>query len=70
MVKIIGYFCGVLLTVFFFSLVGAFFFKLIWNYALPIVWNGAPILTFWQAFGIMYFILFVRNLVFGGSDNK
>lgn len=68
MKTIISFFCGVLLVSFLVSLLGAFFFKFLWNYAMPIVWSGAPILTFWQAFGIMYLILFIRNLI-GGSDN-
>ena len=30
-----------------------FVFMLLWNWIVPIFWCDAPILTFWQSFGIV-----------------
>lgn len=35
---------------------------LLWNWLAPLFWVNAPILTFWQTFGIYIFILILTNL--------
>lgn len=35
---------------------------LLWNWLAPLFWVDAPILTFWQTFGIYIFILILSNL--------
>ena len=35
---------------------------LLWNWLAPLFWVDAPILTFWQTFGIYIFILILTNL--------
>lgn len=31
-------------------------FQLLWNWLVPMFWTSAPILTFWQAFGVLILI--------------
>ena len=31
-------------------------FQLLWNWLVPMFWASAPILTFWQAFGVLILI--------------
>ena len=35
-------------------------FMLLWNWLVPMFWSSAPILTFWQAWGLFILI----NLIF------
>jgi hypothetical protein len=37
-------------------------FMLLWNWLIPIFWVSAPILTFWQSFGIIMLIYIVTSL--------
>ena len=41
-----------------------FIFMLLWNWITPLFWSGFPILTFWQAFGIMVLINIIGTLLF------
>ena len=34
----------------------------LWNWLAPLFWVNAPILTFWQTFGIYIFILILSGL--------
>lgn len=39
-------------------------FMLLWNWLVPILWSSAPILTFWQAWGLYILInLTIRSHV-------
>ena len=35
-----------------FSFLEAWIVQLLWNWLAPIFWTAAPILTYWQAFGV------------------
>ena len=35
----------------------------LWNWLSPIFWTSAPILTFLQSWGIILFIILIRNIV-------
>lgn len=34
------------------SFLEALFIQLFWNWIAPVFWSAAPILTYWQAFGV------------------
>lgn len=39
-------------------------FMLLWNWLIPIFWSSAPVLTFWQAWGLFILIrLTIRSQV-------
>lgn len=40
--------------------------SLLWNWIAPIFWANAPVITIWQAIGI----LFLLNIVFSVFRNK
>ena len=31
-------------------------FQMLWNWLVPLFWSSAPILTFWQAYGVLILI--------------
>ena len=35
----------------------------LWNWLSPIFWTSAPMLTFLQSWGIILFIILIRNIV-------
>lgn len=37
----------------------------LWNWLIPIFWVAAPILTYWQATGIVLLISIIGKLLFG-----
>lgn len=37
----------------------------LWNWLVPIFWVAAPILTYWQATGIVVLISIIGKLLFG-----
>ena len=37
----------------------------LWNWLIPIFWVAAPILTYWQATGIVVLISIISRLLFG-----
>lgn len=45
-----------------------FVFMLLWNWLVPIFWSNAPILTFWQSFGIVI-LLGIIGSFFRKKDN-
>lgn len=49
----------------------------LWNWLSPIFWTSAPMLTFLQSWGIILFIILIRNtvrirvnLTYKNNDNK
>jgi len=42
----------VIIIVALFSFLEAWVVQLLWNWLAPIFWAAAPILTYWQAFGV------------------
>ena len=49
----------------------------LWNWLSPIFWTSAPMLTFLQSWGIIVFIILIRNivririnLIYKNNDNK
>ena len=51
------------------SLFTGWIFMLLWNWLAPIFWTAAPILTYWQAMGIML-ILNIIGSFFKSSSSK
>lgn len=45
-----------------------FVFMLLWNWLVPIFWSNAPILTFWQSFGIVVLLSIIGSF-FRKKDN-
>lgn len=37
-------------------------FMLLWNWLAPLFWASAPILTFWQAWGVCILISWISSL--------
>lgn len=55
---------GCLITLIFCILLGAFcgwIFMLLWNWLAPLFWNSAPVLTFWQAWGVCILISWISS---------
>lgn len=46
-----------------------FILMTLWNWLAPLFWVGAPILTFWQSFGIYVFLLILSNLFKSDKNN-
>lgn len=40
----------------------------LWNWIAPIFWSSAPILTTWQALGIMFVLDIIGTLLFKSSS--
>jgi len=36
-------------------------FMLLWNWLVPLFWTAAPILTFWQAWGVYFLLNIIGN---------
>lgn len=61
----------VLLVVFGLSCLGAWIFMLLWNWLVPLFWTTCPILTFWQALGVLLIIDIIGYFFRGsGSSSK
>jgi len=66
-IKIEGCF-SCLLTILIFAAVALFLgwvLMSLWNWLVPIFWVAAPILTYWQATGIVVLISIIGRLLFG-----
>lgn len=42
-------------------------FWALWNRVLPLVWSSAPHLSFWQAWGVLILLGFLKQAVFPGA---
>ena len=40
---------------------GGLIFMLLWNWIVPLFWASAPILTFWQAWGVCILLSIIGN---------
>lgn len=65
--------CGcivMLMVILGFSALGALILMYLWNWLAPLFWQTAPILTFWQTWGIVFLLSLIGNLLFkSGSKN-
>lgn len=52
---------GLIIVIALISLFGGWIFMLLWNWVVPIIWTSAPILTFWQAWGISFLLTIIGN---------
>jgi hypothetical protein len=52
---------GLIIIIALISLLGGWIFMLLWNWVVPIIWTNAPILTFWQAWGISFLLTIIGN---------
>lgn len=44
-----------------FGAIGGLVFMLLWNWLAPLFWHNAPLLTFWQAWGVTVLISWISN---------
>ena len=44
-------------------------FMLLWNWLAPIFWSCAPILTFWQSFGIVILLGIIGSFFRNNNNN-
>ena len=51
------------------SFLWGWLFMLLWNWLAPLFWASAPILTYWQSFGIIILVSFFGCLIFGRRTN-
>lgn len=51
------------------SFLWGWLFMLLWNWLAPLFWASAPILTYWQSFGIIILVSFLGRLIFGRRTN-
>lgn len=57
-------FVGCIITLLVCVLFGAFggwIFMLLWNWLAPLFWTTAPVLTFWQAWGVCILISWIGS---------
>lgn len=52
---------GILIIICIFSLLGGYILMLLWNWLAPLFWTSAPVLTFWQAWGISVLLSIIGN---------
>jgi len=65
-------FSGCLITLILCVLLGAFggwIFMMLWNWLAPLFWASAPILTFWQAWGVMILLSWIGSF-FRNKSNE
>ena len=43
-------------------LFNAWILELLWNWLAPIFWSNAPVLSFWQTFGILFLMQIIANM--------
>ncbi len=55
-IKIIVFVLVIILRVAIISAMLGGVFMLLWNWLIPIFWSSAPVLTFWQAWGLFILI--------------
>ena len=53
---------AVFIIVLAFSAFEAWIIMLLWNWIAPLFWAGAPILNFWQTWGILFLINLIVNM--------
>lgn len=46
-----------------FSFLEAWVIMLLWNWLAPLFWAAAPILTYWQTYGVMVLIQLIAGLL-------
>jgi hypothetical protein len=44
-----------------FGAFGGWVFMMLWNWLAPLFWTNAPILTFWEAWGVMILISWLSS---------
>ena len=56
-------FLGVLFAVLLFGALGAWIFELLWNYFIPFFKLSLPLLTFWQAWGLIIALSILKGFI-------
>ena len=51
----------ILIVCILFGALGGFIFMLLWNWLAPLFWATAPILTFWQAWGVCILLSWIGS---------
>lgn len=68
------YGCGTCLGLLFFAIcisaLFAWIVMLLWNWLAPLFWHAAPILTFWQTWGIMFLLTIIGNALFKNNNRS
>lgn len=59
----IGYCLGVFFVLCLILFLGPFVFQLLWNNIVTLFWTTAPILNYWQSFGIILLINIIVSII-------
>lgn len=60
----IGFCIGALLVTIFFVWLQTVVVQYLWNWLVPLLWKTAPILDFWQTFGILVLLNIIGGILF------
>lgn len=60
---------GVAIFIFVLACFEGWIISLLWNWIAPIFWVSAPVISIWQAIGIMVLINLIGRLIFGSKSN-
>lgn len=50
------------------SALSGYIFMLLWNWLMPLLWTNAPVLTFFQSWGLLFLISIIANLFKSNKD--
>ena len=53
--------CFITLLICLFGAFGGWVFMMLWNWLIPLFWSSAPILTFWEALGVIILISWIGS---------
>lgn len=51
-----------------FGAFGGWIFMLLWNWLMPLFWKTAPVLTFWQAWGVCILLSWIGSFFRNNSS--
>lgn len=50
------------------SALSGYIFMLLWNWLMPLLWANAPVLTFFQSWGLLFLISIIANMFKSHKD--
>lgn len=59
----------VLILIIGFDFLLGWLFMLLWNWLAPLFWEAAPILTYWQSFGVVMILSLIGSFFKNSSSN-
>ena len=60
--------CLLAFVIIVFIIIESYVFMMLFNWLTPLFWSNAPVLTFWQSLGILFFMNFIGNILFNKSS--